>query len=82
MSDETLYLVALGSTNEVSVNFCIGIEAPANFDEKTLSAQDKHGLERAEDFGVFGNAYAKEHGTRPATVGLVLSSSPIALLAW
>lgn len=23
-----------------------------------------------------------EHGTRPATIGLVLSSSPIALLAW
>ena len=29
-----------------------------------------------------GMAYAQEHGTRPATIGLVLSSSPIALLAW
>lgn len=27
-------------------------------------------------------AYALEHGTRPATIGLVLSSSPLALLAW
>ncbi|WVQ72164.1 hypothetical protein IAR50_001709 [Cryptococcus sp. DSM 104548] len=27
-------------------------------------------------------AYALEHSTRPATVGLVVSSSPIALLAW
>ena len=29
-----------------------------------------------------GHAYAQEHGTRPATIGLVLSSSPIALLSW
>lgn len=27
-------------------------------------------------------AYALEHATRPATIGLVLSSSPLALLAW
>lgn len=27
-------------------------------------------------------AYALEHATRPGTIGLVLSSSPLALLAW
>lgn len=27
-------------------------------------------------------AYAAEHATRPGTIGLVLSSSPLALLAW
>jgi hypothetical protein len=29
-----------------------------------------------------GLAYALEHGTRPATVGLAISSNPLALLAW
>ncbi|KAH9845072.1 Epoxide hydrolase N terminus [Teratosphaeria destructans] len=27
-------------------------------------------------------AYALEHGSRPATIGLVLATSPLALLAW
>lgn len=49
---------------------------------KGLSEVEKKGVARAEDFGTLGNAYAREHGQRPATVGLVLSSSPIALLAW
>ena len=34
------------------------------------------------DFLAYGSAYAREHGTRTATIGLVLSSSPIALLSW
>ena len=34
------------------------------------------------DFLEFGSAYAREHGTRTATIGLVLSSSPLALLSW
>ncbi|KAF4780025.1 epoxide hydrolase [Colletotrichum scovillei] len=29
-----------------------------------------------------GMSYALEHGLRPATIGLVLSASPLALLAW
>lgn len=37
---------------------------------------------RNTNFGTLGNAYAREHGTRPSTIGLVLSSSPLALLAW
>lgn len=49
---------------------------------ESLSAVEKRGVERAEDFANLGSAYAREHGQRPATVGLVLSSSPIALLAW
>lgn len=33
-------------------------------------------------FAEFGSAYAREHGTRTATIGLALSSSPLALLSW
>lgn len=29
-----------------------------------------------------GTAYAMENGTRPATIGLAMSASPLALLAW
>lgn len=49
---------------------------------KDLTAEEQKGVERLTNFGEMGNAYAREHGTRPATIGLVLSSSPIAQLAW
>lgn len=47
-----------------------------------LSDVEKKGLQRANDFNALGNAYARMHGTRPATIGLCLASSPLALLAW
>lgn len=37
---------------------------------------------RIARFNVTGSAYARTHGTRPATIGMVLSSSPLAVLAW
>lgn len=40
------------------------------------------GLQRGANFNQLGTAYAREHGTRPSTIGLALSSSPLALLAW
>lgn len=43
---------------------------------------DKEGLKRYDQFNITGNAYGRMHGTRPATIGAVLSSSPLALLAW
>ena len=43
---------------------------------------EQKAMSRTNDFATLGNAYAREHGTRPATIGLVLSSSPIGLLAW
>lgn len=33
-------------------------------------------------FRVSGSAYAQMHATRPSTIGHVLASSPLALLAW
>ncbi|KAJ0165051.1 putative epoxide hydrolase [Colletotrichum tanaceti] len=47
-----------------------------------LSPQDVERLQRGGDWGSTGNAYALEHGTRPATIGLALSASPLSLLAW
>lgn len=39
-------------------------------------------MERYEQFKRKGAAYAQMHATRPATLGLALSSSPVALLSW
>ena len=47
-----------------------------------MNEQDQKGVKRMTDFTEKGSDYARHHGTRPATIGLVLSSSPIALLAW
>jgi microsomal epoxide hydrolase len=47
-----------------------------------LSAQEKKGLDHLNEFSTTGNAYARMHGTKPSTIGLVLASSPIAQLAW
>lgn len=47
-----------------------------------LTADELAHLERANDFTKSGMAYAQEHATRPGTIGLVLSSSPLATLAW
>ncbi|SMQ45575.1 unnamed protein product [Zymoseptoria tritici ST99CH_3D7] len=47
-----------------------------------LTDKEKKGVERYNNFDTLGNAYARKHGTRPSTIGLVLSASPISLLAW
>ncbi|CAA9960872.1 epoxide hydrolase [Pyrenophora teres f. maculata] len=50
--------------------------------EDSISEAEKKGLDRMNEFMEVGRAYAIEHRTRPSTIGLVLSSSPIAQLAW
>ncbi|KAK0353752.1 hypothetical protein LTS02_007981 [Friedmanniomyces endolithicus] len=66
----------------VHLNLAIGIQQPDDVPMDALSKEEQEGLVRYNDFGNLGNAYAREHGTRPSTIGLVLSSSPVALLAW
>lgn len=51
-------------------------------DLSNLTPIEQKALATAETFQKTGTAYAFEHGTRPSTIGLVLSSSPLALLAW
>ncbi|SJX64399.1 related to epoxide hydrolase [Sporisorium reilianum f. sp. reilianum] len=47
-----------------------------------LSADDRESLHRGIEFTATGSAYAAMHGTRPSTLGLVLSRSPLSTLAW
>jgi len=58
------------------------VQQPEDVPIDTLNGDEQKGLDRYDAFNTLGNAYAREHGTRPSTIGLVLSSSPIALLAW
>lgn len=51
-------------------------------DPSTLSALEKRAIENADAWSTRGSAYAMEHATRPSTIGFVLSSNPLALLAW
>ncbi|KAJ5624637.1 epoxide hydrolase [Penicillium lagena] len=48
----------------------------------SLTPKELDILQRTETWRQTGLAYALVHGTRPATVGLAMSSSPLALLAW
>ncbi|KAK7418931.1 hypothetical protein QQX98_003634 [Neonectria punicea] len=49
---------------------------------EALTPDERKRLERSKEWQTGGMAYASEHGTRPATIRLVLSSSPLAMLAW
>ena len=43
---------------------------------------EKEALARRKTWGETGTAYANEHGSRPSTIGLALSTNPLALLSW
>ncbi|KAF5524013.1 putative epoxide hydrolase [Colletotrichum aenigma] len=47
-----------------------------------LTAQEQQMTQKMLKWRSTGMSYALEHGLRPATIGLVLSASPISLLAW
>lgn len=55
---------------------------PAEMTDDHLTDAEKRGIERMTNFVMLGSGYATEHGTRPSTIGHVLSTSPMALLAW
>jgi microsomal epoxide hydrolase len=55
---------------------------PAGADMAAVDDLERKGLERATWFKKVGSAYALEHATRPSTIGFVLASNPLALLAW
>jgi len=67
---------------------CVGVHLnmlrlpnpPPDFSK--FSGDDQAALGRAYTWLKTGSGYALEHGTRPSTIGHVLSSSPLALLAW
>ncbi|KAF2259527.1 epoxide hydrolase-like protein [Lojkania enalia] len=66
---------------------CVGIHVnflstPLPSSTDSLSALEQKALARAATFRETGFAYGQEHATRPSTIGLVLSTNPLALLAW
>jgi microsomal epoxide hydrolase len=64
---------------KVLVNMYTTREEP---DMDKLDDVEKKALAKASEWTTKNNAYAQEHGTRPSTIGHVLSSNPLALLAW
>ncbi|KAG8675878.1 hypothetical protein FPOAC1_001873 [Fusarium poae] len=64
----------------VHINLCM-IPEPADVTGEITEAEKK-ALARGEEFVTRGSAYAMTHATKPSTIGLALSSSPLALLAW
>ncbi|OAK97864.1 alpha/beta-hydrolase [Phaeosphaeriaceae sp. SRC1lsM3a] len=51
-------------------------------DDDKLTDFEKQALQKVVKWRESGAAYGAEHGSRPSTIGHVLSSSPLALLAW
>ncbi|EXJ57262.1 hypothetical protein A1O7_07609 [Cladophialophora yegresii CBS 114405] len=74
--------VIAGTYDECKDNFAISGEPPKDVDESKITEVEKKGMERMQAFYMTGNGYAREHGTRPATIGFVLAASPLAQLAW
>lgn len=65
----------------IHLNFGI-MPDPGNIPDSSYNALEKEGIVRAQNFKRMGSAYAVEHATRPSTIGLALSTNPLALLAW
>ena len=64
------------------LNFCPISKPPESHPAESLTVLEQQCLQRGREFDTTGYAYAIEQGTRPSTLGLVLGSNPIALLAW
>ncbi|KAL7910624.1 Alpha/Beta hydrolase protein [Trichoderma velutinum] len=75
----------LGARHEncraVHLNFTFA-SPPPNFDMDGLDERDIDGLRRGGQFSTSGMAYALMQATRPATVGFILMSNPLAILIW
>ncbi|PWY83538.1 alpha/beta-hydrolase [Aspergillus heteromorphus CBS 117.55] len=65
----------------IHLNACF-MGKPDHVPDTAIAESERRGLARAGWFATFGTGYSLEHGTRPSTIGNVLSSSPVALLAW
>lgn len=51
-------------------------------DRKGLDDVDQKAVSRSEQWSGFGTGYLIEQATKPGTIGAVLESSPVAVLAW
>jgi len=55
---------------------------PEGYDKSKLDKFERKAIERTEFFNKWEFAYKNEHATKTATIATVVSSSPLALLAW
>lgn len=60
----------------------MGISPPGDSNEGPMDEAEKKVLAKATEMIDTGHGFLLEQGTRPATIGFVLSSSPLALLSW
>lgn len=63
------------------LNYCY-MQKPSSISKEEYSAAEVEGLKRNETFTTMGSAYGLEQATKPSTIGLALSTSPLALLSW
>ncbi|RDW93004.1 epoxide hydrolase family protein [Aspergillus mulundensis] len=57
-------------------------ETPSPAASNNLSRDEEEHIKRSNAWQQTGFAYALEHATRPSTIGLVISTNPLALLGW
>ncbi|KAJ5692502.1 hypothetical protein N7462_001925 [Penicillium macrosclerotiorum] len=69
------------SCKAVHLNVCFMVR-PEGTSDDNLTAFENNGIKRMDEFKMTGSGYAIEHGTRPSTIGHVLSTNPVSLLAW
>lgn len=74
--------VAYDDCRSALLNFNAMPQPPSGVPDDALDELERRQIARGAEFMRTGTAYAIEHGTRPATIGLALASSPVALLAW
>ncbi len=58
----------------------MGVPEGASLDE--LDETDTQAMARAMKWRQWGEGYRIEHSTKPATIGAILDSSPVAVLCW
>ncbi|KAI9804726.1 MAG: hypothetical protein M1825_001094 [Sarcosagium campestre] len=80
IGSEIARFLAVDHQSSVHLNFCMVPESEST--PSVPNELDDKMIERRKAFMFLGRGYAMEHATRPSTIGIVLSSSPIALLAW
>lgn len=72
--------VFAGEVLMCSVNMIASLPNP---DENTVMDEvEREAVGRAQKWITTGIGYALEHGTRPGTIGSVVASNPLAMLAW
>ena len=64
------------------VNMIGGVPLLENSNDFPRDESEKRALQKATDFLDTEYAFAMAQGTKPATIGLTLSASPLALLSW